>query len=68
MSLDHLRLSHPARPSGNPSGRLKIPEDVKELARGLTKEAIATLADVMRDIAAPHSARLRAAYPNVTNA
>ena len=47
--------------SGNPSGRLKIPPDVKEMARGLTKEAIATLAAVMRDAAAPHSARVRAA-------
>ena len=47
--------------SGNPSGRPKIPEDVKEMARGLTKEAIATLAAVMRDAAAPHSARVRSA-------
>jgi hypothetical protein len=47
--------------SGNPSGRLKIPADVKEMARGLTKEVIATLAAVMRDAAAPHSARVRAA-------
>ena len=31
------------------------------MARGLTKEAIATLAAVMRDAAAPHSARVRAA-------
>jgi len=47
--------------SGNPSGRVKIPPDVKEMARGLTKEAIATLAAVMRDKAAPHSARVRSA-------
>ena len=47
--------------SGNPSGRLKIPPDVKEMARGFTREAIATLAAVMRDGAAPHSARVRAA-------
>ena len=47
--------------SGNPSGRPKIPEDVKEMARGLTKEAIATLAAVMRDGNAPHSARVRSA-------
>ena len=47
--------------SGNPSGRVKIPPDVKEMARGLTKEAIATLAAVMRDAAAPHSARVRSA-------
>ena len=47
--------------SGNPSGRPKIPEDVKELARGYSREAIQTLAVVMRDNAAPHSARVRAA-------
>jgi hypothetical protein len=47
--------------SGNPSGRVKIPPDVKEMARGLTKEAIGTLAAVMRDAAAPHSARVRSA-------
>ena len=47
--------------SGNPSGRMKIPEDVKLMARGLTKEAIATLAAVMRDLTAPPSARIRAA-------
>jgi hypothetical protein len=47
--------------SGNPSGRVKIPPDVKEMARGLTKEAIATLAAVMRDGNAPHSARVRSA-------
>jgi len=40
---------------------MKIPQDVKEMARGLTKEAIATLAAVMRDAAAPHSARVRSA-------
>jgi hypothetical protein len=38
--------------SGNPSGRLKIPPDVKEMARGL-----ATLAAVMRDATTPHSNR-----------
>jgi Family of unknown function (DUF5681) len=47
--------------SGNPSGRVKIPPDVKEMARGLTKEAIQTLAAVMRDAHAPHSARVRSA-------
>jgi hypothetical protein len=47
--------------SGNPSGRQKIPADVKQMARALTKEAIATLAAVMRDTTAPHSARVRAA-------
>jgi hypothetical protein len=47
--------------SGNPSGRPHIPPDVKEMARGLTKEAIGCLAAVMRDLAAPPSARVRAA-------
>jgi hypothetical protein len=47
--------------SGNPSGRMKIPEDVKKMARGLTKEAIGCLASVMRDLTAPPSARVRAA-------
>jgi len=40
---------------------MKIPSDVKEMARGLTREAIQTLASVMRDSAAPPSARVRAA-------
>ena len=59
-SLANLRSFSKGK-SGNPSGRPKIPDDVKELARGLTKEAIATLATVMRDAEAPHSARVRAA-------
>jgi hypothetical protein len=44
--------------SGNPSGRQKIPQDVKEMARGLTKDAIACLGSVIRDRAAPPSARV----------
>src|SRR6516225_2433879 len=47
--------------SGNPGGRLKIPPDVKEMARGLTKDAITCLAGVMRNPKAPSAARVRAA-------
>ena len=47
--------------SGNPSGRPKVPEEVKELARAHTVEAIRTLAEVMGDPSAPHAARLNAA-------
>jgi hypothetical protein len=65
MSPTDRRLANlrpfPKGQSGNPSGRQKIPADVKEMARGLTREAIQTLASVMRDKAAPHSARVRAA-------
>lgn len=42
--------------SGNPSGRPKLPEDVKhvrELARQYTEAAIATLAGVMEDGSGP---------------
>jgi hypothetical protein len=35
--------------SGNPEGRPKIPEDVKEAFRALTPEAVATLAEIMRN-------------------
>jgi hypothetical protein len=65
MSPTDRRLANlrpfPKGTSGNPSGRQKIPEDVKQLARGLTKEAIGCLAAVMRDVTAPPSARVRAA-------
>jgi len=47
--------------SGNPGGRPRIPEEVKELARAHTVEAIRTLAEVMGDPSAPHAARLNAA-------
>lgn len=47
--------------SGNPSGRPRIPEEVKELARAHTAEAIRTLAEVMGDSSAPHNARVNAA-------
>jgi uncharacterized membrane-anchored protein len=47
--------------SGNPKGRPKVPEEVKELARAYTVEAIETLADVMRDAAQTGGARVSAA-------
>lgn len=47
--------------SGNPNGRPKVPEEVRELARAHTVEAIRTLAEVMGDSSAPHAARLSAA-------
>ena len=47
--------------SGNPSGRPRIPEEVKELAKAHTEDAIRTLAEVMGDSSAPHSARVNAA-------
>ena len=46
--------------SGNPSGRPKEVAHVKELAKKFTAEAINTLAEVMRDSTAPHSARVKA--------
>jgi hypothetical protein len=45
----------------NPGGRPKIPEDVKEMARGLCPEAIQTLGEVMKDKDAPPAARVSAA-------
>src|SRR5215831_16014369 len=47
--------------SGNPSGRGKTPPDVREMSRGLTKEAIGCLATVMRNPKALPAARVRAA-------
>jgi hypothetical protein len=47
--------------SGNPSGRRKIPDDVREAARSFTAEAIATLGTIMRDKKAPPAARVRCA-------
>jgi Family of unknown function (DUF5681) len=46
--------------SGNPGGRPKEVAHVKELAKTYTAEAITTLAKVMRDSSAPHSARVKA--------
>jgi hypothetical protein len=47
--------------SGNPSGRARVPAEVKEMARAYTEEAIKTLATVMNDKKAPASARVMAA-------
>lgn len=47
--------------SGNPGGRPKDIGRVKELARGHTEEAIATLAAIMRNDKEPSAARVRAA-------
>ena len=46
--------------SGNPGGRPKEVAHVKELARTFTEEAIRTLAEIMGDSSAPHSARVKA--------
>jgi hypothetical protein len=47
--------------SGNPRGRPKEVGPVRELAKRYTEAAIETLAEVMQDKAAPHSARIAAA-------
>ncbi|TXN12191.1 hypothetical protein FV219_05325 [Methylobacterium sp. WL122] len=46
--------------SGNPGGRPRIPEDVKQLARALTPEAIATAAEIMRNPEETGTARMSA--------
>jgi hypothetical protein len=35
--------------SGNPGGRPRLPDDVKQLARGYTREAILTAAEIMQN-------------------
>ncbi|MFD0936632.1 hypothetical protein [Methylobacterium trifolii] len=47
--------------TGNPGGRPRLPDDVKALARGYTREAIETLAAVMQNDNAPAAARVTAA-------
>lgn len=56
------KVGKPFQPgkSGNPAGRPKEVAHVKELARTYTEEAIRTLAQIMGDGAAPHSARVKA--------
>lgn len=47
--------------SGNPSGRPKVPVEVRDLARAHTTEAIAALARTLKDKRAPHAAKVAAA-------
>jgi len=47
--------------SGNPGGRPRLPDDVKELARSYTTQAIETLAGVMLNKKASPAARIAAA-------
>ncbi|MCJ2101973.1 DUF5681 domain-containing protein [Methylobacterium sp. E-046] len=46
--------------SGNPGGRPRLPDDVKALARGYTREAIETAAEIMRDPEETGTARMSA--------
>ena len=54
--------------SGNPGGRPRLPDDVKQLARGYTREALQTLAGVMRNDEAPAAARVTAASHSLDRA
>src|ERR1700722_14962324 len=47
--------------SGNPGGRPRAVEEVQELAREHTTEAISTLHEIMRNTKAPPAARVSAA-------
>ena len=47
--------------SGNPSGRQKIPQDVKELARGYTRASIQALGEIVQNQKATDAARVSAA-------
>ena len=47
--------------SGNPGGRPAQISEVRELARRYTKEAVATLVDIMQNPKAPPAAKVRAA-------
>jgi hypothetical protein len=46
--------------SGNPGGRPKVVGEVRDLAQAYTREAIETLAAIMRDTEAPAAARAAA--------
>jgi hypothetical protein len=48
--------------SGNPGGRPKGVQHIRELARQYTTEAIETLVEIMNDKEAPHSARAQCAF------
>jgi hypothetical protein len=47
--------------SGNPGGRPKLLQDVRDLAREYTREAIETFVHVMKNVKAPATARIAAA-------
>ena len=47
--------------SGNPGGRPKIPQHVKELAQAKTEDAVLTLIEIMGDGKQPAAARVSAA-------
>lgn len=47
--------------SGNPTGRPKIPQEVKDLARAHTNDAIMTLVEICNDKKATAPARVSAA-------
>jgi hypothetical protein len=53
------RLFAPGQ-SGNPGGRPRVPDDVKQLARGYTREAIETAAEIMRNPEETGTARMSA--------
>jgi len=46
--------------SGNPNGRPKVPQHVREMARALTEEAIETAAQIMRNPEETGAARMSA--------
>lgn len=46
--------------SGNPSGRPKVPQHIREMARALTEEAIETAAQIMRNPEETGAARMSA--------
>lgn len=52
--------------SGNPKGRPKVPDDVRELARMHTPAALLVQVGIMQDAEAPAAARITAAE-NVIN-
>lgn len=46
--------------SGNPGGRPKALKEVEEAAREHSADALETLASIMKDVVAPHAARVSA--------